>query len=118
MLDFDPRAINFLAVIVAAVATFFLGAVWYTVLFGDAGGVHGYTDERMRAMQDRRPMPVFFAILLVCYFIIALVMAAIVAVFRIETPLDGVLLGFLIWVMAAAIATMRTRRPTGTSRPT
>lgn len=101
---FDPAALNFLAVLAAAAATFFLGSLWYTIFFGYLWRkLHGYSDERMREMQAKRPMPVFFGILIVCYLIAALVMAAILVVFRIETAFEGAMLGFVLWIVVAAV---------------
>jgi hypothetical protein len=69
----DLTRINYLAVAVAALAAFFIGAVWYTALFGKLWAIkHGYSPEQLQQMQARRPMPVFFAELIVCYFIAAM----------------------------------------------
>jgi hypothetical protein len=106
-MDFDFSTINLVAVAVAAVATFFLGALWYTVLFGKLWiKLNGYTEEKVKEMQARRPPPVFFGLLLVCYFILALVMASLVTVFKIDTALTGAALGFLLWLGPAAAIQM------------
>ncbi len=64
--------LNYLAVAAAALAAFFIGAVWYTVLFGKLWAAkHGYSPEQLQQMQSKRPMPVFFAELIFCYFIAA-----------------------------------------------
>jgi hypothetical protein len=42
----DLTAINYLAVLVAGFAAFFIGAMWYTALFGKLSvKVHGFTEE-------------------------------------------------------------------------
>ena len=103
-MNLDWSAINFLAVATSALATFFLGALWYTALFGKQWrSLHGYTEERLRAMQAKRPPAIFFSVLLVCYFIIALVLAIFVTIFRIDTAMTGAVLGFVFWLGSTAI---------------
>lgn len=100
----DLSEIKFLAVIVAAVATFFLGAIWYAPLFGNAWKkAHGYSDERIKAMQTVRPMPVFFAGLLLCYVVASFAVAMLVVRLNIDSAIDGIVLGLTVWIVAAAI---------------
>jgi hypothetical protein len=96
--------INWLAVIVAAFATFMLGGVWYTAIFGRAWQrLHGYSDEQLAQMRARRPPPVFFGTMLVCYVIVALVVAMIAQLAGVSDARSGALLGLLIWVIVAAV---------------
>src|SRR5439155_1112369 len=64
--------VNILAVIVAAVATFVLGAVWYSpVLFAKQWmQAHGYTPEQLEAMK-RRGVARAYAVSALCYLVMA-----------------------------------------------
>lgn len=106
MITFDPGAIRWLAVVVAALATFFLGAVWYTALFGRKWvALNGYTEEQVKQMQARRPPPVFFGVMLGAYFLLAIVIAVLVTSFGVQTAGGGAMLGLMLWLgPAAAIA--------------
>ena len=100
----DLSKINPLPVFVAALATFFLGALWYQPLFGNAWKrAHGYSEARLKAMQTLRPMPVFFAGLIVCYLLAAFAIAMLVVKIQITSAGEGAVLGLVIWVVAAAI---------------
>ena len=50
--------INYLAVLVAALATFFLGALWYSpILFAKAWmRAHDYTPEKLHQMKKKPPL--------------------------------------------------------------
>ncbi|MBS0196628.1 MAG: DUF1761 domain-containing protein [Planctomycetes bacterium] len=44
--------VNYLAVVVAAIAMFLVGGIWYGAVFGRAWvGIHGYTPEQTKSMQ-------------------------------------------------------------------
>ena len=78
--------INWLAVLVAGGATFMLGGLWYTALFGKLWQrLHGYSDEKMKEMQARKPPPMFFGLMIVCYMVLAAVVAVIAATFNISS---------------------------------
>jgi hypothetical protein len=101
----DLSQINFLAVGVAALATFFLGALWYEPFFGKAWrSAHGYSEEKLKEMQARRPMPVFFAALLASYVVAGFAVAALVTRMDITSAGAGAVLGLYIWVVVAAIS--------------
>jgi hypothetical protein len=96
--------INWLAVAVAALATFMLGGVWYTALFGKAWQKAHHIDEtKMTEMQKARPMPVFLAWQMVCYIIISFGMAVIITGTGIASLSEGATLGACIWVVVAAV---------------
>jgi hypothetical protein len=60
ILDLAP--VNWLAVIVAALATFFLGGLWYQALFGRLWvRLHGYSHEKVMQMRTARPPAHFLA---------------------------------------------------------
>lgn len=96
--------INWLAVLVAAFATFMLGGAWYTVLFGKLWQqLNGYSDEKLAEMRKRRPPPVFFGTMLGCYAVIASVMALLVGAMGIVSAGSGAVLGVVVFAIAAAI---------------
>src|SRR2546429_2329224 len=68
--------INILAVLVAAVLTFVLGAVWYSpVLFAKQWmAAQGYTPEKLEEMK-RRGVTRAYAVSVLCYLVTAYVMA-------------------------------------------
>ncbi len=95
--------INWLAVPVAALAAFFLGAIWYTALFGKAWAqANGYSDEQLKSMQSKRPMPVFFGALVVCYFVAAVAMALLMVNLDVRGAAGGVMLGVVAWTIVSA----------------
>ena len=62
------ESVNWLAVLVAGIATFFLGAVWYMALFGKTWQrLHGYSDEKVKQMQAAKPPPVFFGTMIASF---------------------------------------------------
>jgi hypothetical protein len=96
--------INYLAVAVAALGTFFLGALWYMPLFGKLWiSLHGYTEDKMKAMQTRTPPPLFFGGMIVSYLVAALAVALIVVNLNLTQPLEGLILGFALWFIVAAV---------------
>jgi uncharacterized protein YndB with AHSA1/START domain len=96
--------INWLAVLVAALATFMLGGLWHTALFGKLWvRLNGHTPEVIKQMQARRPPPVFFATLLVCYLLAALAAALLVVGLDLRNAGHGAGLGLVLWVLAVAI---------------
>jgi hypothetical protein len=102
----DFAAINWWAVLVAAVATFLIGGLWYTALFGQRWAqLNGYSEEKLKAMRAQLPPPLFFGGLLACYFLIAVVVALLVVAFQINSVPSGALLGLLLWLgPTAAVA--------------
>ena len=103
LLKFDH--INYLAVIVAGLGAFFLGALWYMPLFGKLWlSLHGFSEERIKAMQARTPPPLFFGGMIISYLVIALAVALLVVNLDLKTPLpDGLILGLVIWFLVAAV---------------
>jgi hypothetical protein len=90
--------INYLAVIVAAVAAFAIGAVWYTVLFSRQWmAALGVTKEEMQA-KGGSPLP--FLIAIVSYLVMAWVVAVVMeSIWRGSADFgDGILTGFILWL--------------------
>jgi len=103
-MPFDLKDMNWLAVVVAAVATFLIGGVWYAGLFAKPfQRLNGYSDAQLAEMRRRRPPPVFFGILLVCYFVMAFTVALIVNGLGLRVWMSGLVVGFALWVLVVAI---------------
>ncbi len=95
---------NWLAVLVAAFATFLIGGAWYTVLFGKLWQrMNGYSGEMLAEMQRRRPPPVFFGTMIACYLVVSLVMAILVGAFETSTAMGGAMLGLVVFVLVGAV---------------
>ena len=89
--------INYLAVGVAALATVFIGAVWYSLLFSKLWmKAHGYSKEDLEQM--RKTMGRAYIVSLFCYVVMALVLAVLVSWTGVSTVMQGALLGFLVWI--------------------
>ncbi|MBX3315569.1 MAG: DUF1761 domain-containing protein [Phycisphaeraceae bacterium] len=103
-MNIDVSSINWLAVVVAAFATFMLGGVWYTALCGKVWQrLNGYTDEKLVEMRKKRPPPVFFGTMIGCYLVVSLLMAMMVGAFEITHYLTGAAFGMFIFGIAAAV---------------
>jgi hypothetical protein len=89
--------INFLAVVVAAVAAFIIGGLWYSpVLFAKLWvNAHGYSEEQVKEMQKGAGKA--YAVTLVCDFLIALAIAVLVGYIHLEHCVQGLKLGLLVW---------------------
>src|SRR5258708_5510445 len=90
--------INYLAVVVAAVAAFALGGVWYSpLLFAKLWvNAHGYSEEQVKAMQKSAGKA--YGVSLVCQWLIALALAVLVGYLHLEHLSQGLKLGLLAWV--------------------
>lgn len=103
MFELRLGEINYLAVLVAGLAAFLLGGLWYTALFGRRWReLQRITEEKMKEMQARRPPPVFFGGMLACYTVLALAIAVLFAGLGVDTTLKGAVAGFLLWIGPAA----------------
>jgi uncharacterized protein DUF1761 len=95
--------VNILAVIVAAVATFVLGAMWYSpILFAKQWTqAHGYTPEKLEEMK-KRGVTRAYAVSVLCYLVMAYVFALLASYTQATTLAQGLWLGFLAWLGFAA----------------
>lgn len=94
--------LNLLAVLVSALAAFFLGALWYSpILLGKAWvKAHGYTEEKMNEM--RKTAKRAYLVSLFCYLIMAFVLATLLGHMQISSMGMGLWIGFLVWLGFAA----------------
>lgn len=95
--------VNILAVLVVAIATFVLGAFWYSpVLFAKQWmQAQGYTPEQLEEMK-RKGLTRGYVVSLLCYLVMAYVVA-LLALYTNSTSLaQGLWLGFLAWLGFAA----------------
>lgn len=86
--------VNYLAVLVAAVVFWVIGALWYTVLFGKAWMAEsGKTPEELK--EQASPLPHVVSIitdLLLCY-----VLAHFLVHLKVTEPVRGMYIGFWAW---------------------
>lgn len=89
--------INYLAVVVAAVAAFAIGGLWYSPLLFAKQWVkaHGYTDEQVKEMQKGAGKA--YAVSILCQLLIALAIAVLVGYLRLTLGVQGLKLALLIW---------------------
>jgi uncharacterized protein DUF1761 len=94
--------VNYLAVVVAAVAAWILGALWYSpALFARQWmAANNYTPETLAGM--KQGMAKTYAISFVCFLVMAWVMAVFIDRMGILSALGGVKLGGLTWLGFAA----------------
>lgn len=102
-LKFDQ--INYLAVLVAGMVTFFMGGMWYMPLFGKMWiRLHGYSEEKVKEMQAKMKPIVFFGGMIASYLVVAFVVSLLVVGLNLTQIQEGVLLGIFLWLATAAIA--------------
>ena len=97
------NGLNWLAVIVAAVAWFAFGALWYAPpvmgkAWAQASGIE--------IPEDQKPNPAIFLFTLVAYFIASVVTAVIAAASGTDTIGEGLALGLMLGVGYAVTAAM------------
>ncbi len=97
--------INWFAVLVAGLVSFFLGGLWYQALFGKLWiKMHGWTEADVKAIQARMKPAVFFGGMIVCYLIAAVGMAFLIVSLSVNRWADGLILGAVVWLIVAAAA--------------
>lgn len=96
--------VNVPAVIVAAIAAFAIGAVWYSpLLFAKAWmAANGYTPEKMEAMKERRGPAVAMTVSAVCQFVTAFILSVLIGFTGMAGWAQGLGLGVLVWLGFAA----------------
>jgi hypothetical protein len=97
----DFANVNYIAVVIAAVAGFAVGAVWYAALFSKPWlAAVGFSAEDLK--QGRSPLPFVFSA--IGLLIMAWVMSTII------TPADGIgrgiIVGLILWLGFTATTTV------------
>lgn len=89
---------SLLPTLVAAVAAFLLGGLWYSpLLFARAWvAAHGYTEADVQAMRANAPKA--YGISFICFLLMAHVLAWLAHLTGANGWLYGVHLGFLCWI--------------------
>ncbi len=106
-MSFDFSQINIWAALVAAVASFIVGGLWYAVLFGKAWQkAYAFTDEEVKKMgaHPERTLPVMF----LCDIVTAFVVALLAVNIGIENAIGGVVLGAVLWAGIAGALSLAT----------
>lgn len=95
--------VNIVAVLVAALLTFVLGAFWYSpILFAKQWmAAQGYTPEKLQTMKQRGGARAY-VVSIACYLVMAYVLALLVSYTNSTTLAQGLWLGFLSWLGFAA----------------
>lgn len=95
-------SVNYLAVLVAAVATWLIGALWYSPLgLGKAWmQANGYTPEKLQQMQATAARA--YAVSFICYLVMAYVVAVLAHHVQVGSAMGGARLGVLCWLGFAA----------------
>ena len=90
--------INFLAVILAAVVAFGLGAVWYSPLLFAKQWMefNGYGPEHVKAMQANAKKA--YGISFVCQLVIAFALALLIAITHMSALSAGIKLALVCWL--------------------
>ena len=96
--------VNFLAVFVAAIAAFAVGAAWYSpLMFADAWmKAHGHTKEILEVMKRRKNPTQAMAISFVCWLVTAFVLSVLAVWTGVDDIGEGISLGILVWLGFAA----------------
>ena len=89
--------INYIAVVVSAVAAFAIGGLWYSPLLFAKQWVkaHGFTEEQVKEMQTGAGKA--YAISILCQLLIALAIAVLIHYIHLERCVQGLKLAVLIW---------------------
>lgn len=91
--------LNIWAILVAGLATFFLGAVWYMALFGKLWvKLNGFSEEKAKEMQRARPPHVFFGTMIGSYVLLSYVVAVLAGWLGVASASQGAMLGLLLWL--------------------
>jgi len=97
-MSLDISQVNWLAVLVSAIAAFMVGGVWYAALFGKAWArLHGYEDEAtMKKMQQSQGK--VFGLFFVSELVMGAAIAVLLTAFPDPTWRTGLMLGLLGWL--------------------
>ena len=90
-------AVNYLAVLVAAVVSFILGAIWHGPLFGKTwAAAKGLTPEQIEA--GKKDMPRYMVIIFLLLIVVAWALAVLAEYTHLATWMQGLKLGLICWI--------------------
>ena len=90
--------INYLAVLVAAIAHFLIGGLWYGLLFGNKFvELIGWSPEKLQQMENHNPTKEMVLAFLLAV-ILVFVMAHFIQYTRARTIFEGIQTAFLLWL--------------------
>jgi hypothetical protein len=107
--------VNYIAVIIAALAGFGLGAIWYMVLSKPWMHAIGKTETELK-QQTGTSKVVPFAICIVALLIMAWMLAGLMGHLADVTVRGGVITGFFVW-LGFVITTMGVNHAFGGAKP-
>jgi hypothetical protein len=104
-MPFDFAKINWLGVLVVAVINFFVGALWYTVMFGKLWiQLNGYSEQQVKEMQAKMSPVRFFGGMILSQLVLALAVAVVLASFAELNLQVAFVVGVAFWLVSAAIS--------------
>ena len=89
----DFAAINYIAVVVATVASFIFGSIYYMAAAKPWRNAIGKTEAEVK--ENMKPMP--FIVAVVAQLVMAYILAAVITSLGDVTPEAGLYTGFLMW---------------------
>lgn len=94
----QPVDINYLAVLAAAIAAYFIGFLWYSVLFGKVWmKLSNMTEKQIRKAKEKG-MAKNYAIGFLSTLLMSYILAHFVDYTQASTVLEGMQTGFWIWL--------------------
>ncbi|HVK93215.1 MAG TPA: DUF1761 domain-containing protein [Noviherbaspirillum sp.] len=105
--------LNWTAIAIAAVASFVVGALWFTVFFGKAyAAALGKQDE-----PPTKPAPIFLAGPFVCGLVTTITSAILVQALKIQSVTDALIFGAIVGIGYLASTTVNTAINPNIPRP-
>lgn len=102
-----PVDINYLAVLVSAVASMVLGFLWYGPLFGKPWmKLMGWNPKKLSSMKMKTNMSMSYGITFIGSLVMAFVLSHIVDYTQAATYLDGIMAGVWVWLGFVATVTL------------
>ena len=99
----DISLVNWIAVAVAGVATFMLGGIWYSALFGKTWiRLQGWSEERVADIKARMSPAKFLGGQLLCSLVLSFTVSLLVVTLNLRTAVEGACLGSILWLGPAA----------------
>lgn len=103
-MEIDFGSVNWLAVLVSAVATFMVGGIWYGAVFAKKWvAVHGFSEEEQASMAKKTGRN--FGIFFVADLVMGCVLSILIANLGIASFGQGACLGLLLWLGIKATQT-------------